>query len=220
VSAAQHTFPYITAAKEDGLPLTVETCPHYLFFTAEDVPDGDTRFKCAPPIRPAESKEWDLWFHLYHDWVDTIGSDHSPAPPSLKYLDTGDLRRAWGGIASVQLSLPVVWTTRPRKGHLCRIDHVIQWMATRPASLVGLGDRKGAIVPGNDADLVVFDPTAEFTVTPESLHHRHKLTPYVGQTLRGVVETTYLRGRRVYDRGRFLGDLGGQLLERSRVPRP
>src|SRR5262249_26108051 len=160
----------IAAARAAGLPLTVETCPHYLTFAAEDIPDGDPRFKCAPPIRERENRE-ELWDGLRDGLIDTIGSDHSPAPPSLKHLATGDLVRAWGGIASLQLSLPAVWTAMGRRPGATLVA-LVDWMSRRPARLVGLEGRKGALAAGCDADLVVFDPATEFTVTPDLLRHR------------------------------------------------
>jgi len=188
-------LPMIARAREEGLPLTVETCPHYLTFAAEDVPDGDTRFKCAPPIRERENRER-LWEGLREGLIDTIGTDRSPAPPELKLMETGDLFRAWGGIASLQLALPAVWTEAHRRGFT--IGDLTGWMARRPAELVGLASRKGEIAPGRDADLVVFDPESTFTVDPTILQHRHRATPYEGRVLLGRVETTYLRGRAVY----------------------
>jgi allantoinase len=204
-------LPRLARERADGLPLTVETCPHYLFFAAEEIPDGDPRFKCAPPIRGRAEREG-LWEAVRAGLIDTIGSDHSPAPPDLKHLDTGDLVRAWGGIASLQLALPVVWTAASRRGFT--VADLARWLAARPAELVGLADRKGAIAPGRDADLVVFDPEATFTVGPETLHHRHKATPYEGQVLRGRVVKTLLRGRPVYDAGRFADAPAGRPLLR------
>jgi allantoinase len=202
-------LPMIARARDEGLPLTVETCPHYLTFASEEIPDGDTRFKCAPPIRERENRER-LWEGLRQGLIDTIGTDHSPAPPELKQLDTGDLFQAWGGIASLQLALPAVWTEARRRGFT--LSHVASWMALRPAELVGLADRKGAIGPGHDADLVVFDPAKTFTVDLAALHHRHRATPYEGWVLHGHVETTYLRGRAVYSPGGFFGTASGQTI--------
>jgi allantoinase len=202
----------IRAARADGLPLTVETCPHYLFFAAEEIPDGDPRFKCAPPLRERENRER-LWQGLRAGLIDTVGSDHSPAPPALKHLESGNLREAWGGIASLQLSLSVMWTAAERHGGVTLLD-VANWMSRAPAKLVGLEGRKGALAAGCDADLVVFEPEAEFTVTPSMLHHRHKVTPYEGQRLRGVVARTYLRGRKIYDAGRFADAPSGRPLLR------
>jgi allantoinase len=184
----------------NALPLTVETCPHYLCFAAEEIPDGDPRFKCAPPIQGDKARKR-LWQALKLGAIDLIASDHSPAPPELKHLDTGDLRRAWGGIASLQLSLSAVWTEGQK--HEVTLADVAQWMCRAPAKLVGLESCKGALAPGYDADLIVFDPDAEFKVEPGMLHHRHKATPYEGRTLRGRVEKTFLRGRKIYDAGQF-----------------
>jgi allantoinase len=205
-------LPMIGAARAAGLPLTVETCPHYLYFAAQHIPDGDPRFKCAPPIREQENRER-LWGGLRNGLIDTIGSDHSPAPPELKHLATGDLRRAWGGIASLQLALPAVSTEVWWRSGVTLVD-LVDWMSGRPARLVGLGGRKGAVAPGYDADLVVFDPGVEFTVTQAMLHQRHKITPYEGRTLRGRVDKTFLRGRKVYDAGRFAEAPGGRTILR------
>jgi len=196
--SSARALPMIARARAEGLPMTVETCPHYLTFAAEDIPDGDPRFKCAPPIRERENRER-LWQGLREGLIDTIGSDHSPAPPELKHLATGDVFRAWGGIASLQLSLPAVWTEARRRGFT--INDVTGWMARRPAALVGLAGSKGEISPGRDADLVVFDPDSSFTVDPAALLHRHRATPYEGRILCGRVETTYLRGSAVYQCG-------------------
>jgi allantoinase len=207
--SSSDALPMIVQARAEGLPLTVETCPHYLAFAAEDVPDGDTRYKCAPPIRERANCER-LWEGLRQGLIDTIGTDHSPAPPELKLIDTGDLSRAWGGIASLQLALPAVWTEARRRGFT--LADLARWMARRPAELVGLSGRKGAIAPGRDADLVVFDPDSAFTVDPAALHHRHRTTPYEGRTLIGRVETTYLRGCEVHGAGGFPGPARGQTL--------
>lgn len=201
-------LPLIGMAKSEGLPFTFETCPHYLTFAAGDVPDGDTRFKCAPPIRGRTNRDR-LRTTIIEGLLETIGSDHSPSPPELKHLDEGDFRIAWGGIASLQLLLSASWTAVPDLG-------LFPAITSRPAKLVGLGARKGSIASGFDADLVVFDPDATFIVDANALQHRHKITPYDGRTLRGVVETTYLRGKPIYDRGEFLGDASGKTLERTR----
>jgi allantoinase len=192
--ASADALPMIAEARAAGLPLTVETCPHYLYFAAEEIPDRDTRYKCAPPIRERSHRER-LWKALGDGLIDTIGSDHSPAPPGMKQLDSGDLSTAWGGIASLQVSLAAVWT-RARE-HGLTLTQVAEWMSRNPAKLVGLAGKKGAIAAGHDADLVVFDPDAEQTIAGTSLHHRHKATPYDGQRLRGRVVTTYLRGQAV-----------------------
>jgi len=217
LAAAEEVGPLIEAAKAEGLPLTVETCPHYLYFAAEEVPDGNPRYKCAPPIR--RRSERDLLRQMVSDGrINTIGSDHSPAPPSMKQLVDGDLRRAWGGIASLQLLLPVTWTAlATNRGAVA--SQVVNALTARPAQLVGLGSRKGRIAPGFNADLVVFDPEATFTVDANKLQHRHKLTPYDGYELRGVVRTTYLRGRKIYDSGQFIGEPSGEMLRRPQHQR-
>ncbi|MEJ3746259.1 allantoinase AllB [Actinomycetes bacterium KLBMP 9797] len=176
------------AALRDGV--TFETCPHYLTLAAEEVPDGATAFKCCPPIRDAANREA-LWQALASGAIDCVVSDHSPCTPDLKRPDSGDFAAAWGGIASLQLGLPLVWTAAAARGF--GLADVVRWMARRPAELVGLR-RKGRIAVGCDADLVAFDPSASFTVDAAALHHRNPVTPYHGQTLRGVVRTTWLRG--------------------------
>jgi allantoinase len=209
-------LPMIAEARAQGLPLTVETCPHYLTFAAEEIPDGDTRFKCAPPIRERENRER-LWQGLRDGLIDTIGSDHSPAPPELKLLHQGDLSRAWGGIASLQLALPAVWTEARTRGFT--LADVATWMARNPADLVGLSDRKGMIAPGRAADFVVFEPEATFAVDPAHLHHRHRATPYEGRTLAGRVEATCLLGRVVYRSGEFPGPNRGWPILNARADR-
>ncbi len=208
LAAAEAARPLLTVARAEGLPLTVETCPHYLYFAAEEIPDSDPRFKCAPPIRDGKQRAL-LREMLVSGEIDTLGSDHSPAPPALKHIETGDLRCAWGGIASLQLLLPIVWTS------VGSIERIVTALAARPARLAGLDDRKGAIAPGLDADLVLFDRDAVFTVSAEMLHHRHKTTPYLGCKLRGVVEATWLRGRKIFERGELSAEPTGRLLTRA-----
>jgi allantoinase len=194
-------LPELAAARAAGVRVSVETCPHYLALTAEEVPDGDTRFKCCPPVR-CEANRDALWAGLADGTIDMVVSDHSPCTPDLKSLETGDFGQAWGGIASLQLGLPVVWTEARRRGH--SLAEVVRWMAERPAALVGLG-RKGRIAAGCDADLAVLAPDATFTVG--ALHHRSPLTPYAGRELHGVVRATWLRGHPVDGddpRGRLL----------------
>ena len=207
--AAATALPLIVEARSSKLPLTVETCPHYLCFAAEEIPDGNPRFKCAPPIREREHSER-LWGALRAGLVDTVGSDHSPCPPALKHLANGGLREAWGGIASLQPSLSAVWSEMRRRGFT--LKHLAERMARRPAALVGLGGRKGAIAPGYDADLVLFAPEAQFVVKPEQLYHRHPITPYEGRTLFGRVSQTFLRGRLIYDSGQIAEPPTGQPL--------
>jgi allantoinase len=211
LSAAAEAKPLIKKAKTEGLPLTVETCPHYLTFAAGEFVGADTRYKCAPPIR-TQDQQGHLRAMVSAGLVDTLGSDHSPAPPELKHLFDGDLRQAWGGIASLQLLLPAAWTVL---GDMLRPARFVSLLTGRPAAVVGIAERKGAIAAGKDADVIVFDPSAEFTVDSEMLLHRHKATPYLGRQLRGVVDRTYLRGRQIYARGGFVGDPGGQMLRRD-----
>jgi allantoinase len=188
--SAADALPAIAAAKLDGVPLTVESCPHYLALAAEDVAAGGTQFKCCPPIRERANAD-QLWTGLRAGVIDCVVSDHSPCPPQLKALEQGDFGAAWGGISSVQLALPVVWSQARAREH--SLSDVARWMAAGPARLAGL-HRKGRIAAGCDADLVAFAPEEEFGVRPELLLHRHRLTPYAGQTLSGVVRRTWLRG--------------------------
>ncbi|HZI96199.1 MAG TPA: allantoinase AllB [Actinomycetales bacterium] len=183
--------PLIDTARRQGVRVTAETCPHYLALAAEDVPDGGTQFKCCPPVRDAANREL-LWAALAGGAIDLVVTDHSPCTPDLKRHH--DFGADWGGIASLQLGLPVVWTAARARGH--GLADVVRWMSTRPASLAGLS-RKGSIAPGFDADLVIVAPDATFTVDPAALHHRHGITPYAGLELAGVVRRTWLRGRRV-----------------------
>jgi allantoinase len=205
-------LPILRRARAEGLPLTAETCPHYLTFAAEEIPDGGVAFKCAPPIRSRENRER-LWEALREGVIDLVATDHSPSPPERKQVETGDFRGAWGGIASLQLVLPAVWTGARERGFT--LAHLAEWMCAAPARLAGLEDRKGAIAPGHDADLVVWDPDERFTVEPGSLHHRHKLTPYAGRALYGAVRRTLLRGETVYDDGDFPVAPSGRLLLRE-----
>ncbi|HKV12639.1 MAG TPA: allantoinase AllB [Thermoanaerobaculia bacterium] len=211
VSSAE-VLPILRRARAEGLPLTAETCPHYLTFTAEEIPEGALAFKCAPPIRSRENRER-LWEALREGLLDLVATDHSPSPVDRKQVKTGDFRGAWGGIASLQLSLPAVWTEARKRGF--KPADLAEWMCAAPARLAGLQDRKGAIAPGRDADLVVWDPDAHFMVEPLSLQHRHKRTPYAGRTLDGVVHRTLLRGETVYDDGVFPVAPSGRLLLRE-----
>ena len=203
-------------AKAGALPFTAETCPHYLTFAAEDVPDGATEFKCCPPIRERENRE-QLWGALADGSIDMIVSDHSPCPPEMKRRQEGDFLKAWGGISSLQFRLPAVWTEAGPRGHTFR--DLARWLSQEPAKLAGLAASKGSIARGRDADFVLFDPEAEFRVTPETNEHRHKLTPYEGRVLKGEVVATFLRGEKIYERGRFKEKpSGGPLLRSSKPP--
>jgi allantoinase len=197
------------SARDEGLPFSIETCPHYLLLAAEQVPDGRTEFKCAPPIREDENRQ-KLWDALRDGVIDLVVSDHSPCTPALKLPNEGDFARAWGGIASLQLGLSLLWTEASGRGF--DVADLAIWMCEAPARLAGLGHRKGRIAPGLDADLVVWDPGASFVVEPARLHHRHPITPYLGRTLRGEVRATYLRGKKIYDAGVFSGDPAGKPL--------
>ncbi|WP_236653417.1 allantoinase AllB [Streptacidiphilus melanogenes] len=190
-------LPLLREARAAGVRVTAETCPHYLTLAAEQVPSGDTAFKCCPPIRSEANRDL-LWEALAAGEFIAVVSDHSPSTPELKHLPSlggdGDFAAAWGGIASLQLGLPAIWTEARHRGH--SLSDVVRWMSAGPAALVGLAT-KGAIAAGMDADLVAFDPDAAFTVDPSGLHHRHPVTPYAGRSLSGVVRTTWLRGEPV-----------------------
>jgi len=184
----------VRTARARGLPLTVETCPHYLTFAAEEIPDGATEYKCAPPIRDRAERDA-LWAALIAGDIDLIASDHSPCPPAMKETE-GDFFSAWGGIASLQLSLAAVWTgARARR---VKPERVAEWMSAAPARLAGLQSRKGMLAAGYDADIIVWDPEARFVVDPTELLHRHKVTPYSHRELFGKVSATYVGGRRIF----------------------
>ena len=188
----------IREARAAGVRITAETCPHYLTFAAEDVEDGTTELKCAPPIREAVAREG-LWKALSGGALDMVVSDHSPCPPALKCPDTGDFLAAWGGISSLQLGLSITWTGARQRG--MGIEQVAELMCAGPARLAGLAARKGRIAPGYAADLTIWDPESTFTVTEQMLHHRHKLTPYLGRTLHGVVHATIVGGVTAFANG-------------------
>jgi allantoinase len=201
--SSSDALPMIASAKRDGVRLTVETCPHYLTLTAEEVPDGATAYKCCPPIREAANREL-LWKGLQDGTIDCIVSDHSPSTPDLKDLENGDFAAAWGGVSSLQLGLPLVWTEARQRG--IGLEQVLQWMAARPASLARLL-HKGRLAPGFDADFSVFAPDEAFTVDATKLKHKNPLTPYDGRALTGVVRRTFLHGHEVDGRtptGRLL----------------
>ncbi len=206
-------LPILAAAKDEGLPITVETCPHYLCLAAESIPDGETTFKCAPPIREEANREA-LWEAVASGLVDLVTSDHSPCTPHLKKPREGDFCGAWGGIASLSLGLPSVWSEASRRG--LSLARVVSWMSDRPARLAGLASRKGRIARGLDADLCVFEPDASRVVEREELRFRHKVSPYVGREVRGRVSTTWVRGRRVFAGGAVEAGEGRTILSRDR----
>jgi allantoinase len=209
--AAPLALPAIRHARQAGVRFTVESCPHYLTFASEEIRNGATAFKCAPPIRSRDERDR-LWQGLIDRDIDLIATDHSPAPPEIKHLEDGDFLRAWGGIASLQVGLSAVWTGARARG--LTPDRVAGWMSVTPAQLAGLGASKGRIAPGHDADFVIFDPDEEWTVSGAALEHRHPVTPYEGLRLHGRVQTTILRGQIAFDRGTVAAEPRGRLLNR------
>lgn len=195
--SSSEALALLERARSAGLPLTVETCPHYLSFAAEEIPDGATWFKCTPPIREEKNRE-QLWDALKKGILDAVVSDHSPCSVALKKIDLGDFDAAWGGISSLQVTLPATWTGARSRGF--SLVDVARWMSAEPAKLAGL-ETKGAIAKGKDADFVAFDPDARFVVDQEQLAHKNKLSPYHKRELFGVVRSTWLRGEQVYRRG-------------------
>lgn len=210
--SSANSLEQIAAAKAKGLPLTVETGQHYLFFNAEAIPDGQTQYKCAPPIREKENND-QLWEALKTGLIDFVATDHSPAPPDLKQLRSGDFTTAWGGIASLQFALPVLWTAAKKRG--LQFNYIARWLSENPSKLAGLENQKGKIAKGFDADLVVLDPEKTFTVTEAGTYHKHKISPYNGLELNGVIEQTYLSGKKVFDNGTFTQLNQGQIILRS-----
>ena len=205
--SASGALSELRAARSERLPVSVETCPHYLHLAAETIPNGSTLHKCAPPIRGRENCE-KLWQSLRDGTIDLVVTDHSPCPPEMKRLSEGNFRTAWGGIASLSVALPMMHTEACRRGFT--LADIARWMAEGPAKLAGCEERKGRIAPGYDADFVVFDTEAEFIVTKERLHYRHQVSPYLGEKLHGVVKATYLRGYPVFAEGQFPGSPTGR----------
>jgi allantoinase len=207
--SAASALPLLREARGEGLPLTAETCPHYLHFFAEAIPDGATPFKCAPPIRDAANRE-ELWRALAEGVLEFVASDHSPCSPNLKAMEVGDYMRAWGGVAGLQLALPVMWTEASKRGHT--LVDIARWMCEGPARLAGLTGKKGAIAPGYDADFVVFHDNVTHTITADEIRHRHKVSPYVGETVQGRVDATYLRGEKIASGDKWYATDHGALL--------
>ncbi len=205
--SAASALPMLRQAKRQGFPVTVETCPHYLHCSAEDIPDGATLFKCAPPIRSRKNRE-QLWEGLLDGTIDLIATDHSPCPPAMKRLEAtgpgtegGRFDEAWGGIPSLSVALPVLWTECLQRS--VPLARLAQWMSTAPAQLAGLAGQTGSIAPGMHASLVAFDTKTAFQVEAGRLHQRHAISPYLGECLTGVVQSTWVRGQRVYSEGAF-----------------
>lgn len=207
--ATSQALSLLNAARAEGLPITAEACPHHLHFAAEEIADGATLLKCTPPIRSRANREA-LWQGLGDGSIDLIATDHSPCPPEMKRIDEGRFDLAWGGIASLSVALSVVWTDAVQRGF--GLEEIARWMSAAPAVLAGFGDRIGTIKAGREANFIVFDTEAQFVVTPDKLHYRHPISPYMGETLRGIVDATYLRGEPVYRAGEFiLGARGREL---------
>jgi allantoinase len=209
-------LPMLQQARESGLPITVETCTHYLWFAAEAIPDGATEYKCAPPIRSAENREA-LWNALESGTIDMVTTDHSPCLPAMKQSRTltgeGRWDCAWGGISTMGLALPVLWTAMHKRA--IGIENIGRWMGSAPAKLAGLAGCKGEIAVGADADFAIFDPDTEWIVSQADMYFRHKLSPYLGAKLRGRVKETWLRGQRVYEDGRLTAEACGRELVRQ-----
>jgi len=205
--STSHALEELRAARTDGLPVSVETCPHYLHLTAETIGDGATLSKCAPPIRSRDNCER-LWEGLREGTIDLVVTDHSPCLPAMKHLAEGSFQTAWGGIASLSVALPLMWTEATRRGFT--LLDLARWMAVEPARLAGCEACKGRLAAGYDADFAVFDPDREFVVTEDRLHYRHPVSPYLGETLHGVLKATYLRGNPVFAEGEFPGEAEGR----------
>jgi allantoinase len=209
--SSSNSIPVLKQAIENGVKISVETCPQYLFFNAEEIPDNDPRYKCAPPIREKENND-KLWGAVKRGLISFIVTDHSPAPPDIKELDSGNVAKAWGGISSLELSLPVVWTKARERGF--KIEDMARLMSENVAVFLSLDKKKGKIQKGMDADLMIWNPEDSFIADQSKVHYRHKISPYHGQKLYGVVRTSILNGSIVYDNGNFLSLRQGKLIIR------
>jgi len=209
--ATKEALPLIREAKREGLPLTVETCTHYLFFDADEIAEGQIQYKCAPPIRRKDTQDA-LWEALKDGTLDFLSSDHSPAPPEIKQLKSGDFSSAWGGIAGVQFSLSAFWAKASEKGF--SPESVRRFWAEGPAEFIGLADRKGKLAPGFDADIMIWNPEVQWVPKEDDILHRHKISPYTGKVLKGLVEKTFVAGKLVYESGRFLHLAAGEAILR------
>ncbi|EHQ30461.1 allantoinase AllB [Mucilaginibacter paludis] len=207
--SSANSIDQIAQAKQKGLPLTVETGQHYLYFNAEDIQNGQTQFKCAPPIREQANNNL-LWEALKSGIIDFVATDHSPAPPDLKQLQSGDFTKAWGGISSLQFALPVLWTAA--KARNCTVTDMAKWLAKEPAKLIGKSGTKGKIAKGYDADLIVWDAEETFILTEAMIQHKHKVSPYLGQQLYGKIEQTYIAGTLVFNGGNFIALNQGKVI--------
>ena len=214
--AAAAAIPSIEKAKAAGNPLTVETCPHYLTISAENIPRGKTIYKCCPPIRGEDNRKA-LWQGSKDNVIDFIASDHSPCLPKLKEIETGNLEKAWGGISSLQFLLPLVWTEA--KNNDIGLEQVSSLLSGRVAKFLGLDNFKGKLAPGYDADIIVWDPDEKFQITKEEIFHRHKETPYLGREVLGKIHGTYLRGTAVWDSGEVSQKPFGKLILRGQDDR-
>ncbi len=210
--SAASAIPLIEEARHQHIPVSVETAQHYLYFSAEDIPDRNTIFKCAPPIREKANND-KLWEAMERGIIDFVATDHSPSTPGLKEIASGNLLKAWGGIASLQFALPVLWTAAGKRK--ITMEKVVEWLCEKPAAFIGKGNLKGKIVEGFDADLVVFDDKASFRVNESIILHKHKITPYLNEELTGVVRQTYVGGAKVYENGQVIAFNKGSLILRS-----
>ncbi len=211
--SSANSLEKIRAAKAKGLKLTVETCPQYLYFCSENIPNGNTLFKCAPPIREKENND-KLWEALKDGTIDFIVTDHSPSTPNLKEIESGNLKKAWGGISSIQFSLPIIWTEAKKRGF--SLEQVANLMSKNVAKFIKLDQSKGKIEVGFDADLVVWNPEESFIVKKDDIHFKHKITPYLNEELFGVVKETFIAGEKVFEKGNFVSlPIGEKIMRKA-----